>query len=239
MQTQVRKRFSKGLQFGVAWTWSKALDVTDGYNGTIATYLSPRAQDWGKAGFDRTHIVSGNWLWNIPRASRAWTNSVVKAVGDRWQLSGIVSFISGAPLGIASYKLSDGADITGGGDGWTAVVLRSPVLAKDQRTFDRFFDPTAFTRPAQGTIGNTPKDVFRGPGVNNWNLTLFKTIPLREKWQMQLRMEAYDAFNHTQFSSVARDLQFDLQGNQVNQQAGTVTGARNPRVMQFALRLKF
>ncbi len=76
-------------------------------------------------------------------------------------------------------------------------------------------------------------------GINNWNISLFKNISLRERLDIQFRAEAYNVFNHTQFSNVNTTPKFDAAGNQVNKQFGQVTAARDPRIMQFALRLRF
>jgi hypothetical protein len=82
--------------------------------------------------------------------------------------------------------------------------------------------------------------VFRGPGVNNFDATLFKIIPLgKETRTLQLRWEAYNAFNHTQFLGVDNGARFDAAGNQVNARFGQVISARAPRVMQVSLRFAF
>jgi hypothetical protein len=116
------------------------------------------------------------------------------------------------------------------------------MLSKDQRTPDRFFDTSVFSRPAVGSIGSGAAAsgyAFRGPGANNWDLTFFKNIPVKEKISFQFRWEMYNAFNHTQFTSVNTTAQFDKAGNMINGQFGQVTGARDPRVQQMSLRLRF
>jgi len=113
-------------------------------------------------------------------------------------------------------------------------------LSPGERTFDRWFDTTAFARPPKGSPGNAPKDVFRGPGINNWDASLFKNFPLgSEKRVVQFRGEFYNAFNHTQYSSVNTTARFDTTGKQTNLQFGQVTATRSPRVIQFALTLRF
>ena len=238
LQTQVNRRFSKGLQFGAAWTWSKAMDYTDDYNGTVATYLPLRIWNYGKAGFDQTHVLTANWLWDIPKGSRVWNHSIARWVFDNWQLSGIATFASGTPLGIG-FSTTDGANITGGGDGARVVLTGNAVLPKSQRSFTRFFDSSVFARPATGTIGCAPKDVLRGPGYNNWDLTLFKNFSIRDRASLQLRWEAYNAFNHTQWAGVNTTASFNAAGAQVNSQFGQVTSARDPRIMQLGLRFMF
>jgi hypothetical protein len=113
-------------------------------------------------------------------------------------------------------------------------------LGSGDRTFARWFDTSVFARPAKGDAGNAPKDVFRGPGTNNWDASLFKNFPLRaEKRILQFRAEFYNAFNHVQYSSVNTAARFDTTGKQTNTQFGQVTATRSPRVIQLALSLRF
>ena len=100
--------------------------------------------------------------------------------------------------------------------------------------------PDAFAPPAVGTFGNASKDVVRGPGINNWDISMFKNIPLPiERWRMQFRAESYNTFNHTQYSSFDTGARFDAQGRQVNTRLSEFTAARSPRRLQLALRLTF
>jgi hypothetical protein len=158
---------------------------------------------------------------------------------DDWRLSGITTFASGVPLGIALTTV-DGADITGGGDGVRVNVSGKAQRSHGDRTLPRWFDPTVFARPARGDPGNAPKDVFRGPGINNWDATLFKILPIgSERRTLQLRWEVYNALNHTQFLGVDNGARFDATGRQVNARFGQVISARSPRVMQVSLRFTF
>lgn len=239
LQATAERRFTRGLQFSVAYTWSKAMNLTDGDGGGLPIYRPYRAWLYGKAGYDQTHVLVFNYTWDLPRLSERWDNVVVRQLLDNWQLSGITAFGSGVPLGIG-YSTTDGADITGGGDGGRVNLIRDPELPRGERTFDGWFDTTAFTRPGRGDFGSAPKDVVRGPGVNNWDLTLFKKFPLRsEQRYVQFRWEMYNIFNHTQFASVDTGARFDTSGNQVNSNFGRVTATRPPRVMQFALNFVF
>jgi len=241
LQTQAKRNFSKGLQFGIAWTWSKAMNYGDSYDAGVASYNSWRYWNYGPAGYDRTHTLTGNWVWDLPKASRLWDNAVVKWVFDNWQFSGICAFVSGAPQGV-SLSLADGADLTGGGDGTTVVMTGRAILPKSERTFSRFFNTSVFARPAKGERGSgaaATRYAFRGPGTNNWDLTFFKNIPLKERVNFQFRWEMYNAFNHTQFSGVDTTARFDAQGRQINTRFGELTSARSARIQQLALRISF
>ena len=217
LQVTANRRFAHSFQFGLAYTWSKSMTYVDSDSSGVAVYRPVRIWNYGKAGFDQTHVLVINYTWDLPKASRALPGSVTRWVLDDWRLSGVTSFASGTPLGIALSTV-DGADITGGGDGVRVNVLGKAQLAHGDRAQTRWFNPTVFGRPVKGDPGNAPKDVFRGPGVSNWNATLFKIIPLgKETRTLQLRWEAYNAFNHTQFLGVDNGARFDLRLPYVDQ----------------------
>jgi hypothetical protein len=257
LQIQVNRRFSRGLQFGASWTWSKAMAYSDGDQGTVSTFVSRREYDYGLATYDRTHVLAINYLWNLPRLSKVINHAAVKGVFDGWQMSGITRFTSGSPLSLGTLgtgNLDGSLDITGGGDGWRAVMSGDPNLPKGQRTVEQYFNTAAFSAPGVGSpapknladvnrilaLGNTPSSFGRGPGLNNWNLSLFKNIHIREKLNLQFRAEAYNAFNHTQFSTINTTPKWNYTtGAETAAQFGQVTAARDPRIMQFGLRLNF
>jgi outer membrane receptor protein involved in Fe transport len=252
LQAQINRRFARGLQFGAAFTYSKALDYTDSYNGTIATYINPRVYNYGEAGFNRKFNLTFNYLWDIPRASKLWNSPITRWGLDNWQISGITQFVSGAPCAFglsgstacgtsqpgSTFTTVDGTDITGGGDAARVILTCNPNVG-GQRSFSQWFNTGCVHRPAQGTFGNASASPFVGPGVNNWNIALFKNVPIKEKITFQLRVETYNTFNHTQFTSINTTPRFDINGNQVNSSFGKVGGAADPRYMQFAVRLSF
>jgi hypothetical protein len=233
LQAQAHRRFSRGFELDAIYVWSKSMD----YGSAFPMYLS-RSLYYGKSIIDRTHNLKLVGVWELPKLSRLWNNPVAWALGDGWQLSTFASFISGAPSGVG-FSLSDGADLTGGGDGQRIVLLKNPILPADQRSFYRWFDTTAFARPAKGSIGTAPPDVFRGPGVNSWDVGIKRVFKIKEKAQLEFRLDSYNFFNHTQFSSVNSTARFDASGSQINQQFGQATAARAPRRMQGSLRFRF
>src|SRR5262249_24542179 len=122
LQVAVNRRFTRGLQFGVDYTYSKTMDYTDGDRDVLATYRPLRIWNYGRAGFDQTHVLVINYTYDLPRASRMWDNKGVKAVFDDWQVSGITAFASGTPSGV-SFSTTNSFDITGGGDGSRLVMV--------------------------------------------------------------------------------------------------------------------
>jgi hypothetical protein len=254
LQVAVNRRFIRGVQFGVAYTWSKAMDYADDDRSGVAAYRPLRIWNYGRAGFDQTHIFGVNYTWDVPTASNLVKNSVVKALFDNWQVSGITAFVSGTPSGVG-FSTVDASDITGGGDGARIVIKGNPILdrgSRDNATLSNgligtpiWLNTSAFARPTPGNFGNAPKDVIRLPGTANFDLSLFKNIPLNsERRYLQFRWELYNLFNHTQWSGVNTTAQFsapDANGNvtQTNANFGLVNAAREPRYMQLSLRLTF
>jgi hypothetical protein len=237
MQMSVNRRFAHHVQFGGSWTWSKVLDYTDSDTGVVSTFIPVRVWNYGPAAFDRTHVVKVNWLYDVPGVR--WKNRAVRTVLNDWHVTGIYSFVTGAPLGV-SYSTTNSADISGSPTEGTRVVLTgNPVLPSGQRTFYQYFNTNAFAPPAPGTPGNAATTLFRGPGINNFDLSLLKDAYFYERMHFQFRAEAYNAFNHTQFSSVNTAAQFNPAGQQVNKLFGQITAARDPRIMQLGLRLYF
>lgn len=247
LQVSVNRRFSRGPQFGLSYTYSKALDLTSGDNGGLPYYLPTHSRMYGRSNYDQTHIFSLNYIYNLPKASTHWNNLFSKAVLDGWQLAGVTTFSSGLPYGIG-FGTNPGVDFNGGGDGERVNVLSNPQLPSGERTFDRWFDTAAFEPPSWDTtpcatmcIGNASKSPIRGPGINNWDLSVIKMIPVKgESTYFQFRWDLYNAFNHTQFSAVDTFAFFDLNTRQqTNGRFGEVTGTRPPRIIQFALSFYF
>ncbi len=236
LQVSANRRFAAGLQFQASWSWSKAMNFGDVDSSTVSP-LSPRSWDYGLAGYDRTHVLKGSVIWDVPGPS--WRNPLVRAVLNDWRLSVMPSFVSGAPVAV-SWSSTTGDDTTGTpSQNARVVVTGNPVLPKSERTFSRNFRSDVFQLPAVGTFGNAARTLLRGPGINNFDVGLFKIFPIKEFGNLQYRCEMYNAFNHTQFSSFDSSVRFDANGNQINSRAGQFTGARNPRIIQMALRFEF
>jgi len=233
LQLAVNRRFTRGLQFGLAYTWSKTYDV-----GNVPTYQPLRDWTYGPAGDHQPHVLVINYTWELPRASRVWNTAVVRAALDGWQLAGVTAFASGYPF-TPSFATTDGQDIWGGGDGGWAIRTGDPNLSRGDRTFDRWFDTSVFRRPTADTFGTRSRNVIQGPGYQNWDVSLFKHVPLGGHRSLQFRLEAYNAFNHTQWSNINTAANFDPQGQQVNANFGRVTDTRAPRRLQMGLRVSF
>jgi hypothetical protein len=257
LQAALNRRFARGLSFGVAYTWSHTLNTGSSEGDGLPRYRPWRVWTYGPANFDQTHMFIFNYVWDLPKLSNLVQGSGAKAalgaVFDNWQVNGVTTFASGLPQPI--FVGTFGTDLSGGGDGTRANVIARPQLPHGERTFDRWFNTEAFAMPAlpfetspgsdEWVIdpGNAPVFPVRGPGQNNWDVTLTKKFPLwSESRSLQFRFEFYNAFNHTQYSAIDTFALFDETTAgfpQVNSQFGEVTATRQPRVIQISIRLDF
>ena len=237
LQVTALRHFTRSIEFGLAWTWSKALDFTDGEFGGINTAAPFRPWNYGLAGFDRSQMVKVNWLWDVPK--RNWSVAPLRVMLNDWQVSGIATFQSGAPV-LVGYSQVTPVDLSGTPSVAPRIlVIGNPVLSSGDKTFSRNFDTSVFRLPALGSFGTMSKTLLRGPGINNWDIAVFKNIPIKERFKFQFRAELYNALNHTQFSGYDSTARFDASGNQINGQFGQFTAARDPRLIQLSVRVQF
>lgn len=247
LQVSITRRFANNLSFGANYTWSKALDYSDITTAGVANFAPLRTYNYGLAGYDRDHSVKINWLWSIPSASRVWDNRVIRAGFDNWQISGIGTFVRGAPQGITLN--TSGIDLTGGTDGPRALLTGNPLLPHGSRSVLSYFNTSVVTRPPVNTVGsngqysnfvgNAGKVVFRGPGTNDWDVALFKNIIFKERVSVQLRGEFYNLFNHPSFNAVDNTAIFNAAGQQTSGGFGQLSGDLGPRQIQLAARVSF
>lgn len=254
LQAQVTRRFKNGLEFGLAYTWSRAMDFADSYDGSVATYQTLRTWNYGPAGWDRRNNLVVNYLWSLPKGSHLWSNFATRAILDNWQISGITSYISGGPAGDSSgssqgitYSTQDSVDITGGGDG-ARVYLTGDPMRSAKHTFNQWFDTSVVHRPSQSQIVNgvlqpsngiSPFHPVYNPGFTNFDTALFKNIPIQEKLAIQLRLESYNTFNHPEFDGVNSNATFAVDGTETDTTFGQINDSNGPRVLQLAVRINF
>jgi hypothetical protein len=250
LQVAVNRKFTKALEFGLAYTWSKTMDYADttstGTAGGIAIYQDPRWWNYGEANIDRTHDAVFHWVYTLPKATDLWNNRIFGAIANNWEWSGISEFVSGAPQAIS--LSTGGLNLTGGGDGARILLVGNPMAPSGQQhsTFQDL-NQSAFQLPPVGVIPNpslpgiTRRNVYRGPGTQNWDMTLAKNIPITEHVAFQLRGEAYNVFNHVNFSAVQNTASFNPQTGQLvnNSNFGAFTSDRGPRILQLVGKITF
>ncbi|MFN7931279.1 MAG: TonB-dependent receptor [Blastocatellia bacterium] len=237
LQARVSRRFGSNLTFNLNYTWSKAIDETDGDTDTLA-YLYNRLRERAVAGFDRTHVVTLDYIYSTPNIGKhLGDNPVLNFIVNNWQLSGVTRLWSGLPLTITS----NGNPGTLGG-GPRANYLGGTIIIKDYPN-RQYIDPLVFGGPANGELGNTGRNWLRGPGFTNFDFSVFKDFKFTEKLKLQYRAEFYNIFNHLQWVGVNTGVSAPNPGQAVTTAtrgtSGQLNSTRDPRNIQMALKLSF
>jgi hypothetical protein len=240
LQVQAQRRMTRNLRFGAAYTWGKALGVANTYAQAVSPYFSPRQRNYGPLNFDRSHSLSLNYMYTLPRPGKTLGNPVLSIIADNWTISGVTTFISGAPFTPAFSTVAN-SDVTGSSEAARITVVGNPRLEKSEKTFSRNFNTAAFVDTPLRSFGNAGVNILRGPGINNWDISVGKSFPigLGEKRPLQFRAASFNTFNHTQFSRLDTTARFDAQSRQTNPSFGAFTGARPGRVIALDLRFRF
>ena len=222
----------RDLTLRAYYTLSRAIDPTVAGNGggDLGNVSNPYLgwkYDEGPSGFDRTHNGAVNFIYDIPFLRNS-SNRLLKATVGGWEVSGIVTITSGVPIN---------PQLTGGksGNGLNNATNRPDQVSSVSypHTASQWFDTAAFAPPALGAWGNAGHNSLRGPGRDNWNLSLFKSFTFNEARgsRLELRAESFNTWNHTEFNQVSNALG--------SNNFGQVTSAFDPRVFQFGAKLYF
>ena len=241
LQAYVEHRLSGASQLNLAYTWSKNLtdNQTSSVNAAPQDVNNVRAE-YGRAILDRRHILTGNYIYELPffSSQHGFTGKVLGG----WQVSGIASYYTGLPFTVTSSSY----DTAGIGFIPAIVAGGRPRLLCDPneggpRTVDQWFNGACFAKqtPAGATgVQNVPGDASRGgvdgPPTARVDFTLSKYFRLGENTSIQLRAEAFNIFNHTNFRALSTS-------RAITNEAlfGSVTSFRDPRVLQFGLKFLF
>jgi hypothetical protein len=215
MQVTVNRKFTRNFTYAMAYTWSKAFDTVDGDNNGVANYNTDiRGYQYKRSSFDRRHILTFNYVWNMPRLSTHLNNNfLVKQVFDNWELSGVTQFMSGSPwnFGFPGLQPSRSQSITGSPDYGARLLLTGDPTGPRTRT--QWFDPSVLKLPDIGSAGYGPLNYMSNPGLNEWDISLYKNFLLGSgdtSRRIQLRFEMFNAFNHPSFSSVNSGLNWNI-----------------------------
>jgi hypothetical protein len=247
-QAMLEKRFTHGLQFQASYTWSKSFDEASSFEGI----LNPinRRQSYSLSQFDARHRFVFNYVWDLPVPK--YTGAKGKVLNG-WELSGIVTFQSGFPIRVqssADNELMNSFDFELPGE----PLQLAPLRKLDPRQSGGYgFDPNSFTENASddtqplcsttpqfgcfapelfGTIPPTKRTICCGPGINNVDFSILKRTELSESKYLEFRADFFNIANHTQFNNP--------DGNSSDgSDFGRIKRARDPRLVQFALKFYF
>jgi hypothetical protein len=252
LQTSLERRFSKGLQFQFSYTYAHALDDASSANlgslnnGDFRDQTKPQ-WEYGNADFDVRHRFVASYIYELPFGNGKQLGKGVspfwnQVIGN-WQVAGITSYSTG------NYAtVSDPANPMGVDCGGTVTYN----CARANRIGDpnakpclpgTFFNTCAFaSNTGPNVFGNAGRNIVRGPGFQEWDISLFKNFPIREQIRLEFRAEFFNAFNHPNllWGPIGALGQVEPVAIEVGTpQFGLPQAARDPRLMQFALKFSF
>jgi hypothetical protein len=249
LQVDLHGQVRRDLQLQFAYTYSRAIDEVGSASnsgGDLSNTTNPylgAAYDRGPSNYDRTHVAFVNFVYELPFFKDS-SNRFLKATVGGWELAGILTFESGAPinLGVSGNNASSVIPNAGGSSSSNSGNRPNVTGAISYpKTVAQWFNPASFSAPTCATgpdcWGNLGFDALRGPGRDNWNLSLLKTFAFTERFKMQFRAESFNTWNHTQFKGDANNGGISL--NQGSSNFGAITSAFDPRVFQLALKAMF
>jgi Carboxypeptidase regulatory-like domain/TonB-dependent Receptor Plug Domain len=199
LQVKLTRRFHRDLLLTADYVLSKALDIEDNDNGNIndtngggnnlTDPLHPQL-DWARAGYNRTHVFNLNYVYTFPTFRNS--SPAMRLLAGGWEWGGIWKYWTGPPL-----------DVTSNGNAGNFIGVTRPDLGSGNPYLGHsdnihWLNPAVMIEPAAGTVGNIKRNAFNGPGINNWDMSLFKNFNFTESKYLQLRLETYNTFNHTQ-----------------------------------------
>jgi hypothetical protein len=238
LQAGFRVENRHGLTTQFAYTWSHLLSVVANDLNGISNPFDAHYDFGSDTGFDRRHILNVSYVYALPWYRKS-TNAAARTIIGGWSISGITFVESGLPLR-PNYSGSDTLGLGGGTSNRPNQVSKVGYPKQLSPTANQWFTPASFADPlapwAGGTnqgFGNSRKDAIKGPGIQNWNISLFKSIPFTssERVHLDLRFESFNTFNHTNPQGV------DLNNHDSN--FGKITSDYGPRTLQLGGKLSF
>jgi len=248
LQVGLKKSLSHGLQFSANYTWSHSLDNGSGFENTSfggggfgglsgVRAFNPYCThcNYGSSIFDaRQRLVIG-YFYQIPSPHTG--SAVLTRATKGWTIAGITTFQKGFPMdvvdssdpslrcypGASDFACMDVPNIVG------PIQYSNPHNAAHQ-----YFAQSSFASAPVGTFGNAPRNPLIGPGLNNWDFQLFKDTNITESTRLELRIEFYNVFNHTQFDPAG--IVTDINAGPA---FGQVFAAHHPREIQLAAKFYF
>ncbi len=272
MQTQLTRNGGRNSTFGVVYTWSHAMDYDDngagtGSGGTTFNYPAYYYLNKGNASFDRKDNVQVFGVYKLPfgYGQKFVNQGLIGQIVGGFQLNGQFSHISGAPFSVSSNTNVLSGLAPGFGATYAELVAPYQQLGGHNRTFGNsavsggraWFNPAIFANVVEPTysaaqtsaqianpvLPNTNRNEFRGPGQSDFNTSIFRGFHVFHESEFQIRLEAFNVFNHPQLtnpSNLTVPSLSNLNANPPNYGTfGLITSYGNARSLQFGGRFNF
>lgn len=240
LQVAANKSLSKGLLIKGAYTWSHAIDYTDDDGWAAVGWNDPTQfqRNRASAGFDRRHVFQLGWVYELPFGDgKKYINSGIAAkIAGGWQFSGINSSYTGLPMTISA----PGGTLNAPNNVQTADQVAPVQFLGNVGTSGLYYSPTSFAAVTGVRYGSSGRNILRGPGTWNTDLTIMRVFPIKERMQLQFRSEFYNLpntshfFNPTGTGPSPTLTQSVASGNFMR-----IVGSYGERNVRFSLRLQW
>jgi hypothetical protein len=243
---------SFGLNFQFNYAWSKSLDTGTGNGHGSGVDIYQNACDphlnYGLSDFNAANTFVGQVVYELPfgRGRQFALRGPLDQIAGGWRLSSLFQWHSGVPFTpVIQNSVAPGID-PGLAPSLSAGSFLYPQQVGDSKvsnpTIHGWFNPAAFANPAPGTFGNTHRNTLIGPGFANVNLSIAKEFSLYERLKLEIRGDAYNAFNHINYANPNANVGY-VGGVLADPTAGTITGPAgfngNLRIIQLGAHLTF
>jgi hypothetical protein len=240
---RAEKRLSFGLMVNGSYTYSKSIDNDSLGNSVVSSNLDQgniKALERGLSSFDIRNRLTVSVTYDLPFKFR---NNALNAVFGNWQAGGIITEQSGQPFTVNIQ--SDRANT--GQLNQRPNLVGDPNLPSGQRTVDQWFDTSVFVAQPFGTLGAAGRNIVEGPGTNVVDFSLLKNVAITERHRLQFRSEFFNLFNRTNFDfperfcaiTAAAAAGSGCPSGTLSTPFGRLSAARDPRILQFALKYLF
>ncbi|MEJ7606439.1 MAG: hypothetical protein WKF37_09255 [Bryobacteraceae bacterium] len=201
LQVAVSRQVAGGLFLKGAYTWSKAINMTDDNGWTSVAWNSPEVigRNRARAGYDRRHILQMAYGYELPfgRGKKFINSGPASWILGNWGVNGLFYAFTGTPFGVGTSVACNCP-----GNGSTANQVKTEVNKIGQYgPGTLYYDPTAFADPAPNTFGSTGRNILTGPGRIGTDMSLARVFPIGERFRFELRGEAFNLTNTPQFSN--------------------------------------
>jgi hypothetical protein len=229
------RRTLGSVTLNASYTYSHSIDDSSDRGDARFVDSFNLAANRASSNFDQRHILNISYVYDLPSFSKS--SALVKSVLGGWQWSGIVTTQSGVPLNLSNSVFGDNAGVGNGvGTGSRPDITGNPHAATCQASTapgPYLFNPCAYALPQGLTFGNVGRNTLNLPHRTQFDMGLFKRIPIKESFSVEFRAESFNTFNHTEFSAV--DNNFDPASTTFL----TATSAHLPRILQLGLKVVF
>jgi outer membrane receptor protein involved in Fe transport len=239
LQARLEQRFRGGFSLLGSYTWGKAIDYVS-WHDDQARWADPRRPELNKgpADFDRRHLLTVSFLWEPPLFKEK--KGLAAAALGGWQINGIASYYSGLPIDIRSGR-DNNLDTQPNNDRPNLVgEWRKPTPSNEQiRAGETWFNTAAFAPNGVGQIGTLGRNAIAGPDRKVVDVGLSKNFKITDRYQVNLRLEAFNVFNWVNFTSLSTGGTPSSPQNLTSGNFGKVTSAGSPRILQLGLKFMF